>query len=106
MCIGIHMGGRWPGRAPMGLGVYSIQRSVMKRGCGAIPGFRSSCVMLHYGCCENQLEPSNLASSAMKNRIGYAMAIKPTQHYARVPAPSPFLASPVGSELLVIRSIV
>ena len=50
----------------MGLGVYSIQRSVMKRGYGATPGFRSSCVMLHYGCCENQLEPSNLASSAMK----------------------------------------
>ena len=50
----------------MGLGVYSIQRSVMRRGCGAIPGFRSSCVTLRYGCCENQLEPSNLASSAMK----------------------------------------
>ena len=62
MCIGIHMGGRWPGRAPMGLGAYSIQRSAMKRGCGAIPGFRCFCVMLHYGCCENQLEPSNLAS--------------------------------------------
>ena len=37
-------------------------------------GFRCFCVMLHYGCCENQLEPSNLASSAMKNRIGRATA--------------------------------
>ena len=50
MCIGIHMGGRLPGPDPMGLGAYSIQRSAMKRRCGAIPGFRCFCVMLHYGC--------------------------------------------------------
>ena len=40
MCIGIHMGGRWPGRGPMGAGAYSIQRSAMRRRCGAIPGSR------------------------------------------------------------------
>ena len=57
------MGGRWPGRAPMGLGAYSIQRSAMKRGCGAIPGFSCFCVMLYYGCYEKQLEPSDLVSS-------------------------------------------
>ena len=69
----------------MGLGAYSIQRSAMKRGCGAIPGFRCFCVMLHYGCCENQHKPSNLASSAMKNRIGRATAREPKggQHTRR-----------------------
>src|SRR4051794_39244141 len=62
MCIGIHTGGRSLGAAPMVPGAYSIQHSVMKRGYGAILDFSTSCVTLHYGCCENQLEPSSLAS--------------------------------------------
>jgi hypothetical protein len=58
----------------MGLGAYSIQRSAMKSGCGAIPGFSCFCVMLHYGCYEKQLEPSDLVSSRNGKWIRHATA--------------------------------